>query len=244
MRLPALLSSVSGLLAELCYRLRTGPVRTANWLADRFRDAGLDRQFGIISSPRRSLKQLGFDSPYFVAYQPFSFSDLYETLNTMKFTPEDVLLDLGSGMGRVVCAAAAIHPFRAVIGVEISPELCEIARANLQRIAPKLLCSSIEIVNCNAIDYEIPLEVNIIYLFNPFSGPVLGQVFQNISASLRKHPRPITIAFYGTVSSKHFTTQAAKHTWLRLSSRHVLNTGATLLTYVNYAENSLDKPDS
>jgi len=39
-------------------------------------------------------------------------------------------VDLGAGMGRVVLLAAR-RPFRAVIGVEISPALVEIARENL-----------------------------------------------------------------------------------------------------------------
>ncbi len=44
---------------------------------------------------------------------------------------EDVVLDFGAGMGRGVIVAVS-HPFKAVIGVEISPQRSEIERENLK----------------------------------------------------------------------------------------------------------------
>src|SRR6516225_8353137 len=41
-------------------------------------------------------------------------------------------VDIGCGKGRALMVASAF-PFRRLVGVEISPELCEIARANTAR---------------------------------------------------------------------------------------------------------------
>ena len=44
--------------------------------------------------------------------------------------PDDVFIDLGSGMGRMVLEAAR-YPFKRVIGVELVEQLHDLARANL-----------------------------------------------------------------------------------------------------------------
>ncbi len=49
------------------------------------------------------------------------------------FTPQDRLLDLGSGTGYMVCLAGRIAGGSAVTGVEALPGMVEVARANLLR---------------------------------------------------------------------------------------------------------------
>ena len=87
-------------------------------------------------------------------------------------------------MGRALCLAA-LYPFRSVIGVELSPELCKIAQQNVDRIKAKLRCQDVQIVNGNAIKYKVPSDVSIIYFFNPFVGEVMRKVLDNIALSLR-----------------------------------------------------------
>ncbi len=221
-----------GPLSELLFRLRRGPAKTWRWISDRLRDSRYDAEFGISSSPSNESKQSELECPEFVHYQAVSYSDMREILERISIHWSDIFVDFGSGMGRAVCLAAT-YPFRAVIGVEISPELSEIARRNLNRVRHKLESREVRIVECNATAYDIPDTASVFFFFNPFRGSVLAQVLQNIARSLQKSPRRVRVLFYGTVSSKHFRTQAAKHEWLHLSSETVLGTGAILLLYRN-----------
>ncbi len=202
------------------------------WLTDRLSDRYLDQKFGIVSSERRSLAQLGVDLPDCIDYQPVSYSDLRKLLDSLPIRDKDVFLDFGSGMGRALCIAA-MYPFRSVIGVEMSPELCAIARRNIDRIRTKLRCQDLKVVNMNAIDYQLPPDVSMIFFFNPFGGRILGKVLNNIAISLRNAPRQLSILFCGTASTDNFRSQAKTQDWLTLHSEILLPTGAVGLIYAN-----------
>jgi SAM-dependent methyltransferase len=217
-----------GPIAEALFRLRAGPLRFVRWIVDRARDRLKDREFGISCAQRKAEgARVSADS---AKYQPVSYRDLHEILEALPIAPDDVFLDFGAGMGRAVCVAAT-YPFRAVIGVELAPDLCEIARQNIKRIAPKLLCSRVEIVESDALAYPIPPEVSLFFFFNPFSGATLDGVLGNIGRSLKERPRNARIIFVGTLSSKRFREVAARYAFLRLSSERILATGISALIY-------------
>jgi precorrin-6B methylase 2 len=155
-----------------------------------------------------------------------------QLLAALKVRPDDVFLDYGSGMGRAVCQAAT-YPFRTVLGVEISPELCRIAIRNLERVRSKLRCKDVRIVNTSAVRYEVPAEVSVVFFFNPFGGATMQAVLDKIEDSLRHRRRTLRVIFYGTVSCQWFREQAAKRDWLALESETVLRTGALVSVYVN-----------
>src|SRR5207249_4650014 len=75
---------------------------------------------------------------------------------------KDVFLDLGCGMGRALLLAARL-PFQRIIGVEISPRLCDDARRNVERMLPKLVCRDIQVVASDAACYVIPPAVSVVY---------------------------------------------------------------------------------
>jgi 16S rRNA G966 N2-methylase RsmD len=178
-------------------RIRYSPLSLCNWVVDRLCDHYVDRKFGIASSERRSLADLAIELPDCVHYQPTSYSDFSKLLATVGIrSNQDVFLDFGAGMGRVVCLAAT-YPFRSVIGVELSASLCLIAKRNIDNVRSKLRCQEIKIVNANAVDYAVPDEVSMIFFFNPFRGSVMEKVLANIVASLRAKPRRVLILFYG-----------------------------------------------
>jgi SAM-dependent methyltransferase len=225
----------SSLAPEVTFRRRLPWRHWFHWIFDRVSDGYFDRKFGIISSERRSLEQLGLDLPDCIDYQAASYRDLRKLFGSIPITPRDVFLDFGSGMGRALCVAA-LHPLRSAIGVEISPELCEIARRNINRVKAKLQCQDIQIVNSNATDYKIPSDVSIIYFFNPFVRDVMREVLDNIAMSLRAAPRRLSILFYGTVSSENFRNEARTRDWLTLRSETILPTGTMALVYTNNGE--------
>ncbi len=220
--------------AELLFRIRGGPWKTLRWVADRLLDKRFDRRFGIESSQRRRTERPDTGSSDFVDHQPVSYTDMRQLLDRLTIYSEDVFLDYGSGMGRAVCLAAT-YSFRSVLGVEVSAEFCRTALQNIQRVGSKLRCKDVRIIKADAVRYEVPGDVSIIFLFNPFGGGALAAVLDNIENSIRKSRRNLRVIFYGTISSQAFREQAAKRDWLALESETVLKTGALVLLYVNHS---------
>ena len=102
-------------------------------------------------------------------------------LDASPLRPEDAtFVDLGAGMGRVVMLAAR-RAFRAVIGVEISPALVEIARENLASLRdPKRVARDVKIVRADAAEYVFPRGNLVIFMYNPFRGPVMEAVLEHL----------------------------------------------------------------
>ena len=83
-------------------------------------------------------------------------------------------------MGRVVMLAAR-RPFRAVVGVEISPALVEIARENLATARDRRrVARDVRIVRADAAAYAFPRGDLVVYLYNPFAAPVLERVLARL----------------------------------------------------------------
>ena len=103
-------------------------------------------------------------------------------------------VDLGSGKGRVLFLAAEF-PFRRILGVEFATELHQAAQKNIQGYRYFWRqCNNIESLNMDASEFEFPNENLVIHLFNPFGGPVMGKVLDNLAASLRRNPRHVIVA--------------------------------------------------
>jgi SAM-dependent methyltransferase len=117
-------------------------------------------------------------------YEPTPVGQAEALLDASPLAPERAtFVDLGAGMGRVVLLAAR-RPFRAVIGVEISPALVEIARENLASVRdPKRVARDVKIARADAGDYAFPRGDLVVFMYNPFHGPVLDDVLMNLRAA-------------------------------------------------------------
>jgi SAM-dependent methyltransferase len=95
-----------------------------------------------------------------------------------------IFIDLGCGKGRTLLLASD-YPFRAIIGVEISRELCDVATTNVKTYCSRRRkCSNIS-VHCQGIDeFEYsaygPSDHLLVYLFNPCGEAVLRRGLQNV----------------------------------------------------------------
>lgn len=113
---------------------------------------------------------------------------------------DHTFVDLGSGKGRVVLVASTL-PFRQVVGVEFSEELDRVARANLERFpAARRRAADVVLVCADVVDYEFPPTPLVVYLYNPFLGPVMGSVMAHLGDSLDRHPRPCVVVLEGDQS--------------------------------------------
>jgi hypothetical protein len=117
-----------------------------------------------------SLEQLRLASPDRREYKPAGWSILPRILPARQVSSDDVFIDYGSGMGRIVYQAAARYPFKRVIGLELSEELSEIARANLDRNSSRLRCLNVEIVTRDALEYDPPSDITVAWFYHPFTG--------------------------------------------------------------------------
>jgi hypothetical protein len=118
------------------------------------------------------LEELDLASTDRKSYKPTGWSILPRMLPARQVTSDDVFIDYGSGMGRLLYQAAVRYPFKRVIGLELSDELNDIARANLDRNRSRLRSSNVEIVTGDALTYDPPTDVTVAWFNNPFTGTI------------------------------------------------------------------------
>jgi hypothetical protein len=124
-----------------------------------------------------------------------SWLQLRTALRGATITADDVLVDFGSGMGRIVYVAARHYPFARVVGVEISQRFNDVALANLEHARPRLRCQDVQIVTVDATEFVVPDDMTYAYMFNPFGGEIFEAVLGNIVASLDRRPRRLTLCY-------------------------------------------------
>lgn len=151
------------------------------------------RHIGLDTGGRDFLRY-GEDSPLsgFVAIQ---WRWLRQMFDGESIKVDDVILDYGSGKGRAAIWLAIRFQVRQVIGVELDESLCEIAKKNCQRIRGRLACEQIDFICTNAMNYEVPDDVTVVFMFNPFRGDVFQHVLDQIRASLARSRRTIRLYY-------------------------------------------------
>ncbi len=104
--------------------------------------------------------------------------------------PGDAILDFGCGKGGILISLSK-YPFSKIGGVEISPELVQIAKDNIR----KLDIRNVAIECCDAAEFKDLDEYNYFYFFDPFPEVVMQDVLRNIEQSILDRPRKITIIY-------------------------------------------------
>lgn len=118
-----------------------------------------------------------------------------EAVDRMVFDKKNsVFLDFGSGKGRALLLASR-HGFRKAIGVEISPALCAIARKNIAIYGKRHPRACIEVHCADAASFEIPIEVDIGFLYNPFGPEIIRSLIDRITESVARCPRDFYVVY-------------------------------------------------
>ena len=84
-------------------------------------------------------------------------------------------IDIGSGKGKACFFAKSRHLFKNIIGVEFSKPLVEIANRNKEKVTS----DNIFFLNIDAVDYKLPSQSNLVFLFNPFDNLILEKFILN-----------------------------------------------------------------
>ncbi|TXK41939.1 class I SAM-dependent methyltransferase [Nonomuraea sp. C10] len=158
-----------------------------------------DGRYGVNTADFADLSEFGLDHPERVYYSPAHWGTLRRALPVSDVSEHDVFLDLGAGKGRMALEAASRYPFGRVIGVELSPELTEIARSNLAGTRLRLRAGGVEFVHSDVLEYDIPDNVSVVFLNNPFRGRIFAAAVDRLIASADRSPRPLTVVYFNPV---------------------------------------------
>ena len=172
------------------------PVREqiTSWVRENIVQRAFERRYNVETERPVMLEDLGLDAPGRLEYRPTQWRAFKQMLPRDQVGPDDVFCDLGCGMGRAVLLAAR-YPFKRVIGVELAPELAEIARRNVDQVRAKVEARDVEIVTADATAYPIPDDLTVLYLYNPFMGEIFDRVVENVVASVDRAPRRLRVIY-------------------------------------------------
>ena len=124
-------------------------------------------------------------------YKPTRARYFRKIMAKLDLPREGVFVDVGCGKGRILLLAAE-HGFDQVVGLEISPSLCEIAERNVAIFRENTpTASSIEVVCTNILDYQMDGSETVFFLYSPFDQPVTKTFLEMIRQSLNDHPRDL-----------------------------------------------------
>jgi SAM-dependent methyltransferase len=173
---------------EMVLRIRTTPPAAPSSEIESATEAA-DRQAGLL--PRHN------DSGQYEVPDYWYMRKVRRILNA---GPEDVVFDLGCGMGRFLCVMAR-RKVRKCVGVELRSRLCEAAQENAGRLRGRQ--APIEIMCADAATADLS-GGTIYYMYNPFGLATMGDVLANIRATLSRNPRNITIVYYNSIYEELF----------------------------------------
>lgn len=129
-------------------------------------------------------------------YEPTPYEALDLLAKAYPLAPTDVVVDFGSGKGRLPFYLAYTFRVRA-IGVEMDGGYHAEALQNWMNYSKRHRTrGSVQFVRAYAEQFEIPVEANRFYFFNPFSVHVFRQVLERIFESVETSPRPVDVVLY------------------------------------------------
>jgi len=208
-----------------------GLLASVNVAADTILDLGFDLVHQTDTFGWVKLEALAITSEHKeagVRYQASKAGALRRLLRELALPRNVTFVDLGCGKGRVLLVAAP--RFAQVLGVEFSPELCQIARANL---AACRLSDRAQVIEADAARFTFGPKVGVIYLYNPFAPVVMTQVLANLRRSLEQHPRRLVLIYN--------TPRWAKEIWQSglFTAYHTRRKGGTIFGLFTHGPNAI-----
>jgi SAM-dependent methyltransferase len=161
-----------------------------------------DRLHHLDSAKVTRHRELGFSTERGLDYVASDWSSLRRMLKRTEIGEADCFLDVGAGKGRILFLAAQ-YPFRRVLGVELSDSLCRIARRNLAAHRDRLQCRNVGVIRADAVEYAIPDDVTVVYMYNPFCGPAFARFVGRILESLDRQPRTLHLIYNNPIMHDH-----------------------------------------
>lgn len=139
-------------------------------------------------------------------YVPAPYRDVFSLLRHAGVGRDDVFVDLGCGLGRVVFAASQLGARRAV-GVEIDSSLAAQCiesgrRGGYDQYRVEFVCAPAQTYRHS--------DTTVMFMFHPFGAGTMREVISGLDAALDANPRQLTVVYLNPVFDE-----------LLLGSRHL-----------------------
>ncbi len=131
--------------------------------------------------------------PEMVFYQPTPARHIFAMITAGAISADDVLVDLGSGLGHVPLLVSICTGAR-TIGLEVEPSYVACARECAQRLD----LSRVSFLEADARDADFS-NGTVFYLYTPFSGSILRLVMNSLREQAAA--RPIKVCTFGPCTS-------------------------------------------
>jgi SAM-dependent methyltransferase len=144
-----------------------------SWLASLppgARDAAIEQRLGIGESAPAIPP-----GEHLIGYHASGVAAIVRAFAEVPLVEDDVLVDLGSGLGKVVLLAALLTGATAR-GIELQPELVDRARACAARLGVDVRFSAGDVRDAHLDDGTV------FFLYLPFTGPALSAVLDRLRA--------------------------------------------------------------
>ena len=129
---------------------------------------------------------------YRYPYEPTSYMVLERLANSGLIRKNNTLLDYGTGKGRV-CFYLSYQTRCRAIGIEYDEAIYQKAIVNKETAVAGNRSS---FILCGAENYEVPVDVDRCYFFNPFSVEIFHTVLAKLYESYYEKPRERLLFFY------------------------------------------------
>jgi SAM-dependent methyltransferase len=131
-------------------------------------------------------------------------SVLRRVLATLPQPENSTFIDLGCGKGRPLLVASEF-PFRDIVGVELSPRLAQVARANAALVGARYPTRTpIRIEVGDATAFPLPAGNLVLFLYHPFGTELVLKVVRTVEAALASEERAIYVVLYNPVNGACF----------------------------------------
>ena len=169
-------------------------LRRAYWRVVGSTHRAFELRYGIRTEGDVDLEDLGVAGEHRLGYEGSHWVGVRRALGRLGVTGDDVFIDFGSGKGPAVLVAATF-PFGRAAGVEISDDLSQAARRNLERSRLRPRADQVEFVTADVLEYDIPDDLSVVYLYNPFTGLLFARFMERLLQSLERRPRPLRLVY-------------------------------------------------
>ncbi len=156
------------------------------------RDSRIERRWNVDTitvpnlAPRRNVRFK--DS---VHYEAIWYPLLFKYLKPLDPGPDDVVYDIGCGMGRTLLALSRIG-VKKCVGIEICPELVEQALVNARNLRGGKCPIEIREQDASQAEYS---DGTIYLIINPFGEDTLRTTLESIKETLTSDPRHVQLAY-------------------------------------------------
>lgn len=170
-----------------------------------------ERWLRVSTTGHLDLRDVGLAQEERVFYEGCQWLPVRRVLKTLNPGPEDVFVDLGSGKGQALLIAGRL-PFARVLGVDLVPILTEQAQRNIAVARPRLKAREVHALSADALTWEIPDDLSVLYLYCPFTGELFRSVMERVFGSYDRRARRLHIVY----------TFPWEHNWLLSTQRVVV----------------------